>query len=137
MEKFTQELVTGVEEIDEQHRAIFKVFNELHDAINNPGKEANLERVFSYLKDYVVSHFSLEEEYMVKYAYPAYDFHKAQHEEFIEQLDKKQHDFLTRGESIKSDILVWLYFWFKKHILSVDKNMGEYFQKEKEKPPGE
>ncbi len=137
MEKFTRESITGITEIDEQHRAIFKLFNELHDAIHKPGKEANLEKVFSYLKNYVVDHFSLEEEYMVRYAYPAYDFHKSQHQEFIEQLAEKQHNFLTRGESIKSEILVWLYFWFKKHILSVDRNMGEYLQKEIEKPSRE
>jgi len=134
MEKFSKDLIIGIKEIDSQHRAIFNIFNKLHDVIKDPDEEADMEQVFSYLKDYVVSHFSLEEEYMDEYAYPGYDFHKSQHEKFIEELAEKQHDFLMRGESVKTEVLVWLYFWFRKHILSIDKNMGEYFQTHEKKP---
>jgi hemerythrin len=128
MEKFTQNLVIGIEEIDGQHKAIFNFFNELYDSIHNKTEGYNLEKAFFFLKDYVVFHFSREEEYMQKYSYPEYEYHKSQHEHFIEQLEQKQREFLLAGESVKIELLVWLYFWFKKHILSVDKTMGAFLQ---------
>ncbi|MEW5746013.1 MAG: hemerythrin family protein [Nitrospirota bacterium] len=128
MEKFTQELVIGVEAIDNQHREIFMLFNNLQEAVEQKKASANIEEIFRFLDNYVNTHFSTEEEYMQKYAYPAYDVHRAQHEKFFEELAGKKHDYLKVGEAVRTDMVVWLYFWFRKHILSVDKRMGEFLK---------
>ena len=128
LKKFTNKLILGIADIDEQHDGLFNLFNEFHDTIQQGKSEVNIESFFSFLKDYVATHFATEENYMEKYAYPEYEFHKSHHEQFIKELEEKQRTFLLEGQKVKLELIVWLYFWFNKHVLSIDKVMGEFLR---------
>jgi len=131
--KFTQNLTIGIDEIDEQHKTFFDLFNSLYDSIHQNTGETTAEQAFSFLKDYVYFHFRTEEWYMEKYSYPEYESHKVQHEHFIEQLEQKQQDFLLADDAMGLEILDWLSVWFRSHIFSTDVSMGEFFRQKREK----
>jgi hemerythrin len=46
--------------------------------------------VVDELIDYTQYHFSTEEKYMLEYAYPGYEQHKAEHEEFIDKIQRSK-----------------------------------------------
>lgn len=59
--KWTEDLDTGIEVIDKQHRRLVEYLNELNTAIN-AGDKAGVNHVLEELIDYTLSHFSFEEE---------------------------------------------------------------------------
>ncbi len=54
-----------VSEIDEQHRELFRMFNDLLDAMwDGKGRDIMQEKL-QFLANYAVTHFNTEENYMV------------------------------------------------------------------------
>ena len=64
MEKYvlTQDLVTGNELIDSEHRKIFDEVNTLLDACSKGKGRENLSSLGEFLVEYVTKHFSDEED---------------------------------------------------------------------------
>ncbi len=118
----------NVPEIDEQHRELFRMFNDLLDAMWD-GKGKNIiEEKLRFLAGYAVTHFSTEEKYMVKYNFPDYPAHKKLHDDFTAGVV----DFLKVYErnGATTDMLVSavqdLGTWTREHIRDMDQEMGKY-----------
>ncbi len=123
---------TGVEEIDVQHRKLFKMINELGDAIKaGQGSEA-APQALKFLGDYVKTHFGYEEECMHKLKCPVAGKNKEAHESFLKLFTKYNDRF--RAEGYKEDVVVELHTiavdWLVKHICGVDVNMKHCVRKE-------
>ncbi len=123
---------TGVEEIDAQHRKLFKMINELGDAIKaGQGPEA-APQALKFLGDYVKTHFGYEEECMHKLKCPVAGKNKEAHESFLKLFTKYNDRF--RAEGYKEDVVVELHTiavdWLVKHICGVDVNMKHCVRKE-------
>lgn len=67
---WTPDLATKVDEIDSQHRELFKRINDLLDACNQGRGKEEVQKVIRFLEEYVATHFGEEEKYMEKYNYP-------------------------------------------------------------------
>lgn len=62
--EWTQDLSTGSDEIDNQHKELFRRINSLLDACNQGKGREEIGKTVQFLEDYVITHFSAEEEYM-------------------------------------------------------------------------
>ena len=120
----------NVPEIDEQHRELFRMFNDLLDAMWD-GKGKNIiEEKLRFLAGYAVTHFSTEEKYMVNYNFPDYTAHKKLHDDFTAGVV----DFLKvyERDGAKTDMLVSvvqdLGTWTRDHIRDMDQEMGKYLE---------
>jgi hemerythrin-like metal-binding protein len=120
----------NVPEIDEQHRELFRMFNDLLDAMWD-GKGKNIiEEKLRFLAGYAVTHFSTEEKYMVNYNFPDFTAHKKLHDDFTAGVV----DFLKVYErnGAKTDMLVSvvqdLGTWTREHIRDMDQEMGKYLE---------
>jgi hemerythrin-like metal-binding protein len=118
----------NVPEIDEQHRELFRMFNDLLDAMWD-GKGKNIiEEKLRFLAGYAVTHFSTEEKYMVNYNFPDYPAHKKLHDDFTTGVV----DFLKvyERDGAKTDMLVSvvqdLGTWTREHIRDMDQELGKY-----------
>jgi len=68
-------LETGVEQIDNQHRELYRLVNLVLD----PGEETKVEDTLKFLENYVVRHFTDEEALQVASQFPDLPEHKEIH----------------------------------------------------------
>lgn len=128
--QWTSSLSVGVEHIDEQHRELLAKVGSLLDACRQgKGKQA-VGGIIDFLGDYVVSHFSTEEKYMVQYNYPDYAAHKSQHEQFIRDFQGLKARFESEGPGIQTVLLTnsTVVDWLMKHINQTDKALGTFLK---------
>jgi len=133
--KWTEDLSTGIEKIDEQHKELFEKINDLVAAVRQSVCKYKISDVIKFLEDYVVFHFGEEESYMRQFNYPGYTAHKAQHEKFIVNFNelKKELPKLEGGKkpgsydlSVETNQVV--VDWILDHIAKVDKRLGEFLK---------
>ena len=117
----------GVPEIDEQHRRLTGIIDELYDAYMTGRDKEILSRIILEVNEYVKYHFTTEEDYMrrVEDDYPGYDLHLLQHKEFFSRI----MDFLLsfamgKEETIMPNLLEYLTDWWRKHINGIDKELA-------------
>lgn len=121
-------LSTGINSIDDQHKELFNRINLLLVAMKNgKGKDEAL-KALSFLEEYVIKHFDDEESIQKKNNYPNYNKQHMQHEEFKEELKELRKVFETTGVSALFVINVQqkMSNWWKNHITAMDKELGKY-----------
>lgn len=131
--QWTEALATGVEEIDNQHKELFRRINNLRDAMKQGKGRMDIGTLLKFLEDYVVSHFSAEEKFMARENYPDTDYHKEQHSRFREAFAKLKGE-LEAGTTEFTDLVVTsetnslLGNWWINHISKVDKALGAFLK---------
>lgn len=128
---FSDEYLTGIGLIDDEHRQLFALVNEVHALVHDEfifDKYDEIMRILTELRNYTEMHFHDEEAYMEKINYPEIDAQRRAHNAFIEKLvdinfeeleslDHNQQEYLQ-------DILDFLAKWLVNHILKMDKLIG-------------
>ncbi|HBE81002.1 MAG TPA: hemerythrin, partial [Firmicutes bacterium] len=126
--KWTEELSTGVNEIDNQHRELFTRTNGLLQAMHEGKGKDEIQKVMSFLDDYVVSHFGVEEEFMTQYNYPGIARHRELHQGFTVNFSDIKRELESDGPSSALVIQTQrkLSDWWINHIATVDKELGAF-----------
>ena len=129
MEKITwnENFSVGVREIDEQHKRLIGMINELNEVDNTTVGSETIFDVLTKMTNYALSHFEEEEQYMIKYNYPDYSIHKDQHSKFKDQLITFCKDTKAHKESIPTEIFSYLRTWLINHILETDMAYKSFF----------
>lgn len=118
---------TGINIIDEQHKQLVHLLNQLAAHLANRSSTVTLSNVFSELANYANYHFKSEEEVWSRYLVSDDTFseHKKSHNEFwgsIQVLQDSCKD-AELDESIRN-IVLFLAKWLAFHILEADKKMA-------------
>lgn len=120
-------LATGQPEIDEQHRGIFALADELAEALDSD--RANEETVADCvwrLTDYVVQHFADEEQLMESAGYPELAVHRSLHEHLTAETLRMAARYFNGEELQPATLAPFLAGWLKDHILTVDLRLAGY-----------
>lgn len=131
MEKvqWTDALSVRVSEIDEQHKSLIRMINELLESKENEKGEEFVSGLISKLVDYIDYHFGTEEKYMTRFKYPDLSSHRSEHREFIKQVMKFRRDYAEKKATLTEDVLCFLADWFKNHIQGTDMGYSDCFVK--------
>ena len=124
---WSNDLDTGIDVIDTQHRRIVDYLNELNDANDNNDAHAT-NHVLNELVDYTLTHFAFEEELQEKAGYPFVKAHKRVHEIFV----KRVAEFQARaaaGDNVAPELLSMLKIWLVNHIKEDDADYAESVKK--------
>jgi len=113
------DLNTGIQVIDDQHRRIVDMINLLHQAQARGGSRAEVGAVLSELVDYTLSHFAFEEALLEEAGYEFTRPHKRVHEIFTARVSDYNLRF-TAGEDITEELIGMLSRWLFNHIRSDD-----------------
>lgn len=128
--EWTQDLATGSEEIDFQHKELFRRVNALLESCRQGKGKAELNRVIEFLDEYVVKHFSEEEKFMRKYEYPGHANHKTEHLKFIATFSELKKEIERQGPAL--DLVVktnrMIVQWLINHISKVDRSLGMFLR---------
>lgn len=125
--EWSDELSVGIEEIDEQHKVLVGIVNEMHDAIHEHKGAQVTGDILQRLREYTVIHFAVEESLMRIFDYPDYEHHKASHQYLIEQIHALQEKVATGKHSISFELMHFLRIWLTKHIMEEDKKYEKHF----------
>lgn len=117
---WSDKFLTGITEIDDQHKKLVSLVNDLHDAMKNQKAKEILDKTLQDLADYTVYHFATEERAFDKYGYSEKVQHKKNHAEFVQKVT----DLIERRKksemALSIDVLTFVSDWVKTHILVED-----------------
>lgn len=119
-------LSVGVDEIDDDHRMLIRIFNVLNHAVSEGESEEYLAATLEELINCTVWHFSHEERLMLKYRYKGIDEHKAEHRDLIEAAREFQQAMLGAGKPMADQNIEFLKSWLTEHILNADGRLGNH-----------
>jgi len=112
--------------IDEQHKTLVDLVNNLHVAMAVGKGKQIISKVLQSLVDYTVNHFSTEEKFMIRYNYPWYLAHKAEHRNFIDRVSEFQKGYNDGKLSLSIEVMAFLKDWLVNHILNTDQKLGAF-----------
>ncbi|AFN73859.1 Hemerythrin HHE cation binding region [Melioribacter roseus P3M-2] len=119
--RWTDSYSVNIKSIDEQHKKLLDIINELHEAMKaGKGKEA-LNKIFNELVDYTRTHFSFEEKLMEKYGYSESALHKQTHQNLIKQLNELKENYEKGNTNLSINVMNFLQDWLIGHIQGSDK----------------
>lgn len=125
--QWSDELSVGIEEIDNQHRILVDLLNELHRAIvEHRGSEA-AHRILAELLEYTRIHFAVEESLMRILGYPDYEEHRHHHELLINEVQELSQKLEAGKKSVNFELLHFLKMWLTKHIMEEDRQYTSHF----------
>lgn len=121
-------LSTGIESIDNQHKELFNRINLLVSSMKQGKGKDEVINTLNFLEVYVIKHFNEEEELQKKNNYPGYNVQHKQHEEFKNELKDLRKVFENTGVSALFVINTQqkMCQWWKTHIRDLDKNLGDF-----------
>ena len=127
MIEWCEEFSVNVEEIDNQHKFLLKLLNDLNTAIESEHDRHYLAKTLHELIAYTRIHFGTEEKYFEKFDYPDKEDHIEKHNYFIAKLTEFQSEFEKGTVGLSYEVLAFLTEWLFGHISVVDKRYSEFF----------
>ncbi len=127
--EFSDNLITGNELIDSQHKELIDRINKLLDSCELENGQITAVKTLDYLADYTDFHFGAEEALQKEIEYPDYDKHKAQHEAFkktIEELNEMLQEEEGPSAAFVAKVEENVIKWFYTHISGFDRSVAEY-----------
>ena len=115
-------------EIDTQHKKLFQLADDLHQAMMQGKGNAGLSNILNDLIEYTKHHFACEERLMQKHQYPDFAKHKALHDELTGRVLDFQKAFAAGRTAMSIDLLKFLKDWLSHHIGETDRKVAIYLK---------
>lgn len=112
-----------IDEIDSQHKKLLSIANELYDLVEGSEQTYKLQvtKALKKLTDYTEYHFSYEEGFQTRYGYPQVEFHKMQHDQFIQQVNDEIRKLSNPTQADGVKMYEFLVNWVLNHIAKSDR----------------
>ena len=124
--EWKDEYSVGIDSIDQQHRRLVNLINQLHTAVSYSTGEEFEREALDELVDYTKTHFSYEEGLMEQNGYPDFEPHKAQHEQMIQKVNEVLAEYKEDQDAAMKDALDYLSDWLINHINGTDKEYSSF-----------
>ncbi|MBJ6801592.1 bacteriohemerythrin [Geomonas propionica] len=120
--RWTSDLVTGIEDVDQCHKYVVKKINEAYNCFvaGMPPESYLLDEILVYMSQC----FDYEQVLMMETCYPDFLAHRDEHELFRERMI----DVCKPGNasSLSIDRLLILDQWVERHIRQCDAKLGAF-----------
>lgn len=110
----------GIAQVDAEHRHLFTLVKSLN--------AANIDDTLGELLDYVVTHFTHEQDAMESSGYPDFRQHLALHEQFSSQVAEFLSASAAWDDDRVQELRKFLNKWLVGHILTHDLRFGRWYQ---------
>jgi len=118
---------TGVNSIDLQHKKLFDLINNLHEAIVDKKNEPlALKETLDNLILYIQNHFIYEENLLSENNFPGAERHFLEHEKLCNELEQFIRKFQKGELKDTMELLNFTIEWLQYHILESDKKCGRF-----------
>lgn len=110
----TNDLLTGIDEIDRQHQILFVCLARLEQAVSSEERWSAVHFVLDEVSDFARIHFAVEEALLRLHGYPLLEAHIAEHRDFVRELG------VIGEHSVRADVgdemVKFLQQWLVNHI---------------------
>lgn len=113
-------LCIGIDIIDEHHRYLFDLINDLYAVVINKRGTRQVTRLIKSLDSYAKIHFRAEEQMMRHYGYDQIDSQLHQHHAFEEKIAEFYEELHSNPLVAQFDVLSYMRKWLTQHILIED-----------------
>ena len=122
--EWSDRLSVGVPELDEDHRTLIQIINNLRGYKEGEMRPKDIDRCLKALVRYAEWHFAREERVMAACGYTSLPGHHEEHERFVAELAEVARKFRADPEGasdlVGEELQGFLENWLIKHILVVD-----------------
>src|ERR1035437_1544712 len=120
-------LSVGVKALDDDHKRLVGMINELHDAIMLGRARDVLSGVLDGMVKHTQTHFAREEQFFVQTGYRGRAAHKREHDNLTRRVKTLQAEY-NGGEPLALSIetIGFLKTWLVAHIQGSDKKYGPH-----------
>jgi hemerythrin len=125
--EWNDELSTGIQEIDDQHRQLIALLNEFYAAVERGEREEGIRTLFEGVDNYTVFHFSHEEAFMERIGYPDLASHREIHAMFRQEYRTAMERHEAGDRKAVRDLVAFLFSWLYTHINKTDKRYAAFF----------
>ena len=122
--------------MDEQHKKLLNIMNELHEAQKQGKSKEVIEKTLKGLVDYTRTHLSAEERFLQQNKYPKLAEHQAIHKNLLASVQKYMDKYKAGESVIAAELNNFLKDWLLKHILNVDMEYGKFINQNAKTPVG-
>jgi hemerythrin len=126
--KWNESYSVGIESIDNDHKKLLGMINQLQTAVHYTTDESMIEVILNDLVDYTKYHFSREEGLMQECNYPDFSEHKKQHEAMIKQVLHYIDEYRKHNKHTIDEVTQYLKSWLINHINGCDQDYSPYLK---------
>ena len=112
-------------ELDNQHKELFKIINDLSEIYNNKLKEG-VSEIIDRLINYELVHFVTEENFMEKIRYPFLENHKQEHIKLLEGTKRLKEEYVSNPSTTGLKLASHAAYYLTYHINESDYSYIEY-----------
>lgn len=125
--EWTDDLSVSIEEIDNQHKVLIGIINQLFLAVAHRKSDKVIGEILDALTDYTRTHFELEENLMRSAGYggEAFETHLAIHRAFVEKIEAIAHKVMVENKAVSFELMNYLKHWLRDHIMVTDKEYAQ------------
>lgn len=128
---WNEKLMTGVNEIDDQHRILVNTLNEANAVLVTNTTPDFLEQITRDLLSYALYHFETEEDLMQQYGYDESlaedaERHQKEHRAFSSKVVAVREGLKGGIMISREELLSFLNNWLVNHILNTDKKLASF-----------
>ena len=125
---WSDSLSTGIELIDNQHKQLLILTNELFRACLRGGDtlDAVFKETMSRMVEYVRFHFTTEQEMLLRINYPKYAEQKKAHDNLIKTILEATKNYGDGKKFVPNNFVRFLKDWIVSHIGHCDKMYAAY-----------
>lgn len=121
-------LSVGIQSIDDDHKKLLTLINNLQTAIYYPTGEDFERQALKELVDYTKYHFKREEDLMQQHGYPDFENHRNLHNRMIAEVESYLKSYETDREGTIERLAFFLKNWLIKHIKGTDQEYSPFLK---------
>jgi len=126
---WNEKLSTEILSLDEQHVALFQLFNEFIDAMETGSSQTVLVEQYTHIISETLKHFAYEEQIMKNIGFPEYSAHKEHHEILRQDADLILTDLQDGKDGAElSPSVNFLRALIVKHMIEKDLKIRDYIK---------
>jgi hemerythrin len=124
--KWTKAHAVYLPQVDAEHRNLFRMAEELHQAVRTGVEAARVLELVRPLLAAIQEHFAHEERVMKLAECSDYTWHKEQHDNALKRAGSFLKDIEAGDSEAPMKMLEYLNRWFKDHVGLTDRMMGAH-----------
>jgi hemerythrin len=125
---WTDDYSLGRPDIDREHKALFRIAQELNEAMLRGDAHEELASLFARLVAYTRFHFSNEEALMRVANYPDTAGHIDEHDRLTAKVAALERQFEDGNATVTEETMKFLRRWLHHHILGTDQRVAVHLR---------
>jgi hemerythrin-like metal-binding protein len=119
-------LNTGIRAIDEQHRSIVALLNDMFPLLQARVSATKIQPLVNRLKDYTEIHFTDEEQILAECGYPQRQSHLASHRALLNKTHELHRMSVYEPQESIFELFEFVRNWWLNHICKADMDWAHF-----------